>query len=168
MVTQEEKRKRKAAAKKKAEAERQAAAKKNQPKMTEVDEVDEEYEDEDEYEEDEDDPDTYVSPLAEKFSNVQNLGKGVLLVHDLPNDRVLLDVNYGTRRGVSSTTKTVNIANATFPIEDGMKLSLNVYDKNFTDEELVEKEKILIRKTKETELKLKAQKLAKQQALLDD
>ena len=147
---------------KKARLKREKA--KRQAEQPIVDEIDEE----DDYEEDEDEDEEYTSPLAEKFSNVQEMGEGVLGVHDRANDRIYLDINYGKRRGISSTVKTVKIANATYKVDEQMKLSLNVYDKRFNDEELVEKEKLLIRKAKEVELALKQKELAKKEKMLED
>lgn len=93
---------------------------------------------EEEYEEEElDETNDYVSPLEDMFSNVQNVGTGVKLVHDMPNDHILLDIDYGTRRGISSTGTTVKIANASYSLTEKMKLNMNIWDKEFNAEELV-------------------------------
>lgn len=126
MVTAQEKRNRKAKAK---------AKKLEETKRLEEENLEEE-EEEDYEEEEEEETNNYESPLHDTFDNVQVINENVQLVHDRSNDRILLDIDYSNRQGISSTGKTIKIANASYQIEDKMKMSLNIYDKNMTRSEL--------------------------------
>ena len=94
----------------------------------------------------------YVSPLGDELNfPLIDVGEGVQIYHDRKNGRILADIDIDTRRGLSSKGKTVKIATATYPIEGKKKLSLNVYDKGLTDEELDEQSDFIDRKLREKE-----------------
>ena len=98
----------------------------------------------------------YVSPLKDELKlAIQKVGEGVILHYDEDNKRLLLDIDTDTRRGISSSLKTVKIATATFqiPETEKMKLTLNIYDKEFNKEELVQLDEKIDLKAEEQRLK---------------
>lgn len=100
----------------------------------------------------------YISPLKDELDlAIQNVGEGVILHFDEENKRVLLDIDVSKRRGISSSGTTVKIATATYqiPNRSKSKLTLNVWDKDMTDNEMVDVDKLLDKKLKEKALKKK-------------
>lgn len=100
----------------------------------------------------------YVSPLIDELGlQAQHVGEGVILFHDRDSGRVLVDIDVETRRGLSSTGKNIKIATASYGVSSKKKLTINSYDKDFSDEEMdtravfLKKEKR--RKEQEKELK---------------
>lgn len=91
----------------------------------------------------------YVSPLSDELQlTLQNIGEGVQLYHDQDNGRLLLDIDLRTRRGITSSGKSIKIATATHMIQGKKKMSLNIFDKDMSDKEIDQLDKFLDRKAK--------------------
>lgn len=103
----------------------------------------------------------YTSPLDDELNlSPKIIGEGVLAHYDKQNGRLLMDIDVRTRRGITSSGKSIKIATATYMIQDKKKISLNVFDKEMNDKELDMLDAFLTRKAKRSELdaKLKAMK----------
>ncbi len=105
----------------------------------------------------------YVSPIKKKEGGLNLptilVGEGVEIHHDRKNQRLLIDIDVGTRRGYTSKGKSIKIATATHMIEGAKKLSLNVFDKDMVDDELDGLEKFLDNKEKRALLDKRARNL---------
>ncbi len=102
----------------------------------------------------------YVSPLTDELNlTTMKIGEGVEVYHDTENGRLLIDIDILTRRGLSSSGKTIKIATANHPIGEKMKLSLNVYDKDMNMDELDKLSDFIVKKAKEKDLKEKLKAL---------
>jgi hypothetical protein len=79
----------------------------------------------------------YISPIVEELGyQTRPIGEGVEFYLDEDNDRLLLDIDVGTRRNITQSGKSIKIATATHMIKGLMKLSLNIFDKDMNDSEL--------------------------------
>ena len=79
----------------------------------------------------------YISPLVEDLNYVTRpIGEGVEFYHDKKNERMLLDIDIGTRRNITISGKSIKIATATHMIKGQMKMTLNIFDKDMDDGEL--------------------------------
>ena len=102
----------------------------------------------------------YVSPLTDELNlATMKIGEGVEIYHDTENGRLLLDIDIETRRGLSSSGKTIKIATANHQVGDKMKLSLNVYDKDMTMKELDQLGLFIEKASKAKDLKAKLKAL---------
>jgi len=73
------------------------------------------------------------------------------MVHDRANDRLHLDIDISERRGVSSSGKTVTIANGLYQIAEKTKLSFHIYDKKMNKEESIEADEVIEERLREKE-----------------
>ena len=79
----------------------------------------------------------YISPIIEELGfQTRPIGEGVEFYLDEDNERLLLDIDIGTRRNITQSGKSIKIATATHMIKGLMKLSLNIFDKDMNDQEL--------------------------------
>jgi hypothetical protein len=79
----------------------------------------------------------YISPIVDELGHqTRPIGEGVEFYLDEDNERLLLDIDIGTRRNITQSGKSIKIATATHMIKGLMKLSLNIFDKDMNDAEL--------------------------------
>lgn len=95
----------------------------------------------------------YVSPLVDELNyKTQPIGEGVEFYLDDDNNRLLLDIDIGTRRNITQSGKSIKIATATHMIKGLMKLSLNIFDKDMNDQEMDDLEIFMKNKKRREEL----------------
>jgi hypothetical protein len=81
----------------------------------------------------------YASPLNDELGlPTQHIGEGVIIHDDKKNQRMLVDIDYGTRRKVSSTAKSMLLSTATFKPTSTIKLSINCMDSEFKSKKELE------------------------------
>lgn len=105
-------------------------------------------------------PKEYISPLKDELKlDLEKIGQGVHVYHDEKNKRLLVDIDIGTRRNITISGKSIKIATATHMIHGLMKLTLNVFDSEMTDDELDDLEIFFKNKAKRESIKKKQEAL---------
>lgn len=105
-------------------------------------------------------PKEYISPLKDELNfDLEKIGQGVHVYHDEKNERLLVDIDIGTRRNITISGKSIKIATATHMIKGLMKLTLNVFDAEMNDDELDELEIFFKNKAKRESIKKKQEAL---------
>lgn len=112
--------------------------------------------------------DEYVSPLKDELDlPVQQIGEGIVMYHNRETERVLFDVNIGTRRGLSSSGKNVKLATGSYSFGNKGKINLNAYDGEKSDEELDDLAIFLKKKAKDQALTKEIKRLENEAKALD-
>lgn len=99
----------------------------------------------------------YVSPLDEELNlNTDRFGTDIIVSYDKKNKRVLLDVPIGERLKISSSGNSMLLANGKYnfdQIKGGVQMNLNVWDDQFTKEEMPKVKEHLAIKKQQADLK---------------
>ena len=95
--------------------------------------------------------DEYVSPLKEELNlTTDTFGTGIIIALNKKDKRVLLDVPIGERLKISSSGNSMLLANGKYnfdQLKGGVQMNLNVWDDQFTKEEMPKvKEHLSIKK----------------------
>lgn len=87
---------------------------------------------------------TKTDSLIIKLSDLKEVNEGIRYFLDENKEQLVIVVRTNGTRKVSSTGKTVSIASCySAQIRDSKKLTVNFYDKEFTDEDLDQLEKLV-------------------------
>lgn len=101
-------------------------------------------------------PKAYSSPLDDELElETIKVGTDVIVHHDKKNKRLLVDIPIGERRKISQSGNSMLLANAKYevPSKGAIIMNLNVWDAQFTEEELPKLKDFLEVKKQQADLK---------------
>lgn len=82
----------------------------------------------------------YTSPLSDELDHkTDTFGTNIIVAYDKKNKRLLLDVPMGERLKISSSGKSMLLANGKYDLDQekgGIQMNINVWDNQFTKAEL--------------------------------
>ena len=87
--------------------------------------------------------------------NFEEAGEGVEIALDKKENKLVVIVDVGTRRGATSQLKSIKLATLTHKWDNTKTLSLNAYDKKFNNDELDELDEEITRRAKEANIRKK-------------
>lgn len=82
----------------------------------------------------------YISPLGEELNlDTDKFGTNIVVAYDKKNKRILMDIPIGDRMKISSSGKSMLLANGKYDLvqaKGGIQMNVNVWDDQFTKDEL--------------------------------